>query len=228
MFGFRYILANPRQVSLDHIPLLNKAYQSWEETFRPIIEGAGAKFDADDFAKAEVVGLLMDQDQIVGSHCYSVYDLRLQACRNLHFFKELTTKTVDNLIQRQNSCVITLEYTNIQQAYRKTTVKGGSQIPWLDILTGLGLLYLDNSAADGIIGTPRRDRKVDQMTLRLNAYEIQESIYKVNHECAVVYFPKQNHRQIIDEKTNQWVQRLWKTRVDLSKETSDIKIKKSA
>ncbi|MNJ94624.1 hypothetical protein D3C87_123260 [compost metagenome] len=215
MFGYKYTLVNPHQVPEEQIPLMNKVYDLWESCFRPLAEGAGEKFDPDDFFRVDCMGVLMHGENIVGSHFYALFDLRLKATLNHHFFQYLDNSTIDGLIKRDHSRVITLEYTLINKEYRKSQ----QNIVWAEVLTGLGLKYLDSSIGSGILGTPRIDAKVDKMTYRLNAEVLQEPVRKMNCPCAVVYFPKQQNRSLSNPEVQALVNNLWKSHLNISANT---------
>lgn len=212
MFGYKYHLVNPHHVPENNISLMNNVYDLWESCFRPLAEGAGEKFDPDDFFRVDTMGVLTHGDKIVGSHFYALFDLRLKATLNHHFFQYLDNSTIEDLKQRGHNHMLTLEYTLINKEYRKSQ----QSIVWAEVLTGLGLKYLDQSIGSGILGTPRIDAKVDQMTLRLNAEILQDPVRKMNCPCAVVYFPKQQNRSLPNPETQALVNNLWKNHENVS------------
>jgi hypothetical protein len=85
------------------------------------------------------------------------------------------------------------------------------ETPWGEILTGLGLKFLDTSSADAVLGTPRIDLKVHEMCYRLGGYDFQEPVDRLNYKCAVVLFPKEEQRTFLNPLTKHWVRNLSNT-----------------
>jgi hypothetical protein len=210
MFGFRYVILSPHYVPDQHIDLFNSVYKSWTETFSDVLTKAGGKLDPDDFFRFDCIGVLLHNSDIVGSHYYSLFDLRLESTRDHHFIHAIDSSTLEKLIDSGRPRVLTLEYSNMRPEWRKHA----QSTIWFEVLTGLGLKYMDASVADGLLGTPRLDLKVDQMTYRLGAYEIQPHLTKMNYPCNVIFFDKKTERQFDNPETNSLVDRLWKTHVE--------------
>lgn len=213
MFNFRYILLSPHNANTQESQdLLNKVYDTWGKTFSNVVEDTGGQLDKDDFFRYDLIGVLMHGNSIVGSHCYSLFNLKLNCCLEHHFFQNISSEVIQQLIKDGQSLVYSLEYSQISPEFRK----GSGNIRWIDVLIGCALKYLDNSDANGIIGTPRTDIKVDKTTFRLGAVEIQPPIKKMNYECAVIYFPKKINRHFDNPLVAQYVQFLWKNHHDLT------------
>jgi|GEM_PF-2585781 hypothetical protein len=210
MFGFKYVVLSPHYVPDEHIPLFNTVYKSWTETFKQVVESKGGKLDADDFFRFDAVGVLLHGQEIVGSHYYSLFDLRLDSSRDHHFIHAIDSSTLDALVNRSCPRILTLEYSNMHPKWRKHA----QSTIWFEVLTGLGLKYMDQSAADGLLGTPRKDLKVDEMTYRLGAYEIQPHLTKMNYPCNVIWFDKREERHFDNPETETYVREIWKSHVD--------------
>lgn len=213
MFNFRYILLDPHSPhGEENVALLNRAYEVWVNTFNRVVASTGGDLNKDDFFRYDFIGILLCGDELVGSHCYSLFNLDLQCCRDHHFIKEIDASTIQYLVGSGQTLVYSLEYTQVCEDYRKNQ----GNIRWVDVLSGCALKFLDSSFAHGIIGTPRKDIKVDKTALRLGAREIQSSLRKMNYECSVIYFSKQLNRNFDDPVVEQYVQSLWRNHVDLS------------
>lgn len=183
--------------------LLNEIYQIWEETFGNVLSAAGEKLNHDDFFRCHAAGVLLYYNEVVGFNLFTVFDLHLAAHRNHNYFKKLDPHFVKS-VTRQSGKVMTMEYFTLAPPWRKQS----QEIPWGEILTGLGLYYMDHSPAEIVVGTPRVDLKVDDMCARLGA-NIQGYVEKMNYKCALAVFEKQTHRTFENPLTNHWVKRLW-------------------
>lgn len=212
MFGFRYVLLSPHFVPESQIKTYNDIYASWRTIFDEVLEGMGGKLDRDDFFRFDYVGAILHGDKVVAHHHYSLFDLRLQSSKEHHFIASLDEATVEGLIAKGHPRILSLEYSAVLPDYRKSM----GTTPWFEILTGLGLSYLDNSIANGLIGTPRTDVKADKMTYRLGAETLQPPLTKMNYECAVIYFPKLQNRTYENPETTRWVNQLWKSHTFIS------------
>lgn len=209
MKSYQYILLNPHQPTDSHSQkLLNQVYEAWKKTFHKVVTDMGGELNLDDFFRYDQIGAIFHLDKLVASHCYSFFNLNLQCCRDHHFIKNITDSAIEKLIAQDQTNIFSLEYSQVLPDYRKSK----SNIPWLDVLTGCGLFYLDASPAHGIIGTPRVDVKVDQATYRLGAVELHPPIKKMNYECAVIYFPKMKSRQLPEKDVHEITHFLWTQR----------------
>lgn len=206
MFNARYILLSPHHTNEESQRLLNLTYKSWKNTFNQVLESAGGHLELDDFFRYDMIGVLMQGDSIIGSHYYSLFDLKLDCCQDHHYMEDVTAETRAKLIAEGNSLLYSLEYTNITPEWRKSS----ANIRWVDVLMGCALKCLDETPASGIIGTPRVDIKMDQTCIRMGGYNIQEPVKKMNYECTVVFLPKQKQRKFYSPEIQQVIESVWK------------------
>lgn len=209
MKSYKYVLLNPHHPGDAHSQsLLNQVYEAWKKTFHKVVTDMGGELNHDDFFRYDHIGAIFDDDKLVASHCYSFFNLNLECCRDHHFIKNIADSAIEKLISQGQTHIFSLEYSQVLPDYRKSK----SNIHWLDVLTGCGLFYLDESPAHGIIGTPRVDLKVDQATYRLGAIELHPPIKKMNYECAVIYFPKMKNRCLPEKNVQEVTHLLWNQR----------------
>lgn len=183
--------------------LLDDVYSLWEETFGHVLNSAGVELDHNDFFRCHAAGVLMFKNEIVGFNLFTTFDLELKAHRNHNYFRELDPHFVKS-VTKHGSKIMTMEYFTLSPLWRKQS----QEIPWGEILTGLGLYYMDHSPADIVVGTPRVDLKVDAMCERLGA-TIQGHVEKMNYKCAVAVFEKKVERYFENPLTHHWVKKLW-------------------
>lgn len=195
--------------------LLNTVFEMWENTFGLVLSAAGAQLDFADFFRCHSAGVIMHKNEIIGFNLFTAFDLNLNAHLRHPYLSHLDADSIIELKKRHCTRVMTMEYFTVSFSWRKRH----KDIPWSEILTGLGLQYLDQSTAHGILGTPRMDLKVDEMCRRLGATPLQPPIKKMNYDCAVVLFEKNHHRHFTNPMTHFWVKKLWK---DHAKEKHEI------
>jgi hypothetical protein len=99
---------------------------------------------------------------------------------------------------------LTMEYFTITPEWRRQM----KEAPWGEILTGLGLNFLDKSNADAVLGTARIDLRVHEMCYRLGGYDFQPPVKRLNYDCAVVLFPKAKEPTFVNPLTRHWVKNL--------------------
>ncbi len=206
MQDFHYDILPLHHVCESKRDLLNCIFEMWEQTFGSVVSQAGYHLDFSDFFRCHSVGVIRYKNEVVGFNLFTVFDLNLNSHLRHPYVAHLNESTVISLKERQCTRLMTMEYFTVAFSWRRKY----RDIPWAEILTGLGLQYMDQSPAHAVLGTPRTDLKVDQMCLRLGAIPIQNSIQKMNYECAVMLFEKEPKRHFQNQTTHFWVKRLWK------------------
>ncbi|MBO9666409.1 MAG: hypothetical protein J7501_06305 [Bdellovibrio sp.] len=206
MQDFHYQILPLHHVHDSQKELVNAVYEMWEMTFGKVLNDAGATLDFSDFFRSHSAGVILFKNEIVGFNLFTVFDLELKAHGKHPYFEYLEPKTIQSLKERKQTRLMTMEYFTVSATWRRK-YRG---IPWSEILTGLGLQYMDQSPADAVIGTPRMDLGVDKMCARLGAKPIQDKVDKMNYPCAVMVFDKEESRHFLNAETHYWVKRLWK------------------
>ena len=214
MPSISYQIIPLHQASESQKDLLNEVFELWEETFGRVLNSAGVELDYNDFFRCHTAGVLLYKNEVVGFNLFTTFDLNLRAHRHHNYFKELDPQFVKS-VTKQGSKIMTMEYFTLSPLWRKQS----QEIPWGEILTGLGLYYMDHSPADIVVGTPRVDLKVDSMCERLGA-TIQGHIEKMNYKCAIAVFEKKDHRHFTNPLTHHWVKKLWAKYIHKKQERS--------
>ena len=209
MFGFRYYLLSPHLVHSEYATLFNTIYDAWKTSFTEVVEGAGGTLDPDDFFRNDIVTAITHNEEVVGMSTMTMFDLNLRSSHEHHYIRALEGSTVDRLQREGLHRLISIEYLNVLPAWRKSH----SHVRWTEVLIGLGLKVMDDSAANIIMGTPRTDVKVIDVCKNLEAIEVQPPILKMNYPCAVVIFHKNPVRRFGDATTGQYVERLYASRI---------------
>lgn len=201
---FNYTVVSLQEICDTQLALVNDIYKIWKQTFGRVLERAGVALDIGDFFRCHNAGVLTYQDEVVAFNLFTNFNFQLEAHRDHPYFKGLDPSVIDAVIAKSGK-VMTMEYFTVAPQWRKQN----REIHWGEILAGLGLNYMDNSAVELGVGTPRKDLKVDQMCARLGA-TIHGYVNKMNYECAMVVFEKKETRDFENPLTRHWVNRLWK------------------
>jgi hypothetical protein len=204
MHGFEYLHLSLHNHETQHTELLNRVFEIWEKTFTGIAKTNEVALDPDEFFRSHHVGVLMFHDEIVGFNLFTMFDLSLLSTTRHRYFRGLGDCSPGRLNSKQVNRVLTMEYFTITPKWRKQM----KETPWGEILTGLGLKFMDSSSADAVLGTPRIDLKVHEMCYRLGGYDFQEPVDRMNYKCAVVLFPKEEQRTFVNPLTKHWVRNL--------------------
>lgn len=204
MNGFSYFLLSLHRHDEKHTNLLNRVFEIWEQTFSEVAANNQKELDPDEFFRSHHVGILMFHEEIVGFNLFTMFDLSLSSNIRHRYFQALGSCSPGRLSSKNVKRVLTMEYFTILPQWRRQA----HETPWGEILTGLGLKFLDSSMADAVVGTPRIDLRVHEMCYRLGAYDFQEPVQRLNYECAVVLFPKMTQRTFVNPLTQHWVKKL--------------------
>ena len=210
MLGYKYYLLSPRLVEDKHIFQFNQLYKTWKNIFSEVVEGTGGQLDPDDFFRNDYISAITHKNEVIGLSTMTIFDLRLQSTLDHHYIKSLNSGVIESLLSEGHSRILSIEYLTILPEWRKHQ----STVNWGEILIGLNLKVLDNSIADIVLGTPRTDVKVLQMSQNMDAFEIQEPIIKMGYPCAVVMVKKQTHRKFSSISTSEYVESLWRLRAE--------------
>lgn len=215
MLGFRYYLLSPSHTDMDNIDRLNTVYETWATTFREVVEDAGGKFNPDDFYRHHFIGAVFYGEELVGFHLGTSFDLRLHSSKAHHFIQEMPAHIIEKITEKGIRSVLTIEYMNILPNWRRHN----HDISWFGVLFALGCEVLEQSTCDGILCTPRVDRKAHEACASVGCYTLQEEVDKMGYPCAIMFHDK-GVRKYPNAETKKWIDQLWKTRTDVVTATS--------
>ncbi len=204
MHGFYYLHLNLHHHDEQYTDLLNRVFDMWDQTFTQVARKNQQILDPGEFFRSHHVGVLMFEDEIVGFNLFTFFDLSLLATTRHAYFQALGTCSPTRLNSEKIKRILTMEYFTLAPQWRRQL----QETPWGEIITGMGLKFLDKSSADAVLGTPRMDLRVHEMCYRLGAYNFQDPVKRLNYECAVVLFPKVAQRTFSHPLTRLWVKNL--------------------
>lgn len=217
MNQYQFRIFNPRKIqdNPQEVELSNQLYQTWAQVFSKVVISAGGKLDPDDYFRNDFALVLYDAEQVIGFSLCTEFDLRLMSSREHHYWKALAPQTLD-LLQKDHHInrIMSMEYLTVLPDWRQTRAE---QISWAEVVSGLGLLYQDHFAVDGLLGTPRADIRMSAICEGLGGVALQPPILKMNYPCSVHLFPKVQvgARKFANPLTQHWAYELWNQRQDL-------------
>ena len=70
MFGFKYVLLNPRSLPQTHVALFNQVYDHWIKAYSE---------NQESILNCDQVGIILFENSVVGFQLFKSFDLRLTA-----------------------------------------------------------------------------------------------------------------------------------------------------
>lgn len=203
-FSYRliYTLGSKTQQEIDYV---NKCFRLWTEEFGADLASRGAKLNHDEFQRARVIAVVCKDDEVVGFHLYSPFDLREDSSREHSYIRAIPDDVKVKLREHQINSFMAMEYLTVAPAYRSRDA-GGPKVA--ELIIRLGLKVMNELGVDAAVGIARVDRKVNFLGEIIGFSEFAQ-ITKYNNQCAVMVFGKQNKLIESDEFTKRTVDALW-------------------
>lgn len=219
----QYIIVDKNNMDSRSLDVTSKIYAAWFEQWQSIFSAEGRNFspNPDDFLRQDLIVGIFHQDQLVGFHLYSHFDLRRTQCTQHSYFHSIDPSSFDQLRQKKLNNVMTMEYLTVMPNFRRRD-GGGGAIPWGEVIISLGQRVLKTTHADVAFGTARRDVKVNRMGSRIGFSILQNPIVKYDYECEVMYFTRDQNQNHPDPETHRLIASLWDNRIDTRHESKSI------
>ncbi len=207
-----YVILNGRhpiygqEYRYDQLYLLWKS--GWEETFRE--DKIEYKSNANNFIRNDfVVGIFNDQNPI-GFHAYSIFNLNSIAHSRHPYFDPFKSKAEERLRNLNVKSAFTMEYLFVHPEWRKTT----SGMSLASILIQLGLRIFEQSSADVALGVGRNNRSVSRYAYEKGAVSLEQNIAMHGNTVDLFYFPKNELRNNLSDQEQDLAEKLWTDRID--------------
>lgn len=184
--------------------IADKAFQNWRNIFKAEKESRNLTLNEDDFWDARIIAVIMDENEVVGSHIYNVYDFRTQAPKAHSYIKNFTDLKIQELRKKKLIKFMTMEYLCVNPKYRGRT----NGFSWAEIIIGLGFQVLLHSEWEAGGGIARQDVKVDQMASKMGAHGIAK-ITLNNTPCDVMYAARSEVKPNENPLAEDMIQKLW-------------------
>jgi len=144
-------------------PLLGKAYECWSSVWRATLHELDNVTDvpSDEFTRQDEIGALFHDFECIGLSCVRWLDLENPIFRDDSYFKVWPADAL-RVASEYGSSACILSNLTVAPAFRR--------VPDLNVaeaLLGLAMNRFEHSDADVLIGTPRADRRVNQLAYRI-------------------------------------------------------------
>lgn len=136
--------------------LMDQSFVFWQNAWNKILEDnkTTSKINDDDFLRQAYIAVFTYQDEIIGMHCYSKFDLLRQATRQHSYFKKFYPPQFWQILDcRKTRHILTMEYLTIAPAWR------GKRLgpPLGLVMASLGCKIALDVGTDAILSVARSD-----------------------------------------------------------------------
>ncbi len=192
------------------LDLNNRAYAYWKEFWGSIYESAGSRaaFVLDDFSRQDVVGVLSRRDEIVAVHCHSFFNIEQRATLDHRYFLFYPPSYLERLREWGVRKVVTYEFLTLNPDWTKRKIG----FPLAEAIMGLGLRVLEESDADAIISSVRRDVKVHEMCQRWGWETFQANVQRRNFPLDLMACHRSAIKPHVDPQIDEFCRQLWRGR----------------
>lgn len=159
---------------------LSQVYEFWEGIWRKTFSESGKPPEnwTEDFFCHDVVTVLKNDDQIIGCHLYSFYNLLTQS--NNSYFEYLKTSSVKKVMESYGPKAMTMEYLCAQKPAVKLPVSPGA------CMIALGARLALFETCGSVLGMPIEGTKVSGRVenLGMGAQLIENGIQKYGYNLS--------------------------------------------
>lgn len=211
-----YILPTSPIHDIEALELSNKSYELWEKIWFDTFSAKGVadKLVRDYFLRSQKLTVITnDSKEIIGIHLYTFMNFESKASQASSFFKNIGDNIPNSLVDMGIRSGICMEYLSVNPIFRKST----SNIPFGELLIGLGCQIMKEEKLDCVFGTSREDVKVDKMAKSFGGFVLRSGIEKYGYPCSLTIISHDAKSESGYEERDELVSQLWKNRVDLIK-----------
>ncbi len=217
-FQYRIISLGGFSTKQDELELRNRAYSLWREVWYAVFKkvNQAEALNPDEFFRQDIAACILDRNhELVGMHLYTFFDLSARSDREHSYFAGIEDSALQKLANAGCIRLMSMEYLTVNPQWRKSL----SGTAWADILVSLGQRVMQASGYDAVVGTPRTDIGVDKIGDRLGFRTYQEQITKYDYFCSLMACSKEEVKSHPDGVTREFVDQLWKDRIDTTQVT---------
>jgi len=225
---FEYILLPGKVGSeFEATALHNELFDFWNEFWGEVlleVTGERRRLTADDFLRQDSFAVLMYQNQIIGIHAYSFFNLSSIASAQHSYFEKYFNKNFLKALQTGNfQNIMTMEYFSVAKDWRAKRI--GISLAKLIVVLGLRLARECN--ADGTITAARADVPAANIARNLGAISLVDPIEIHTKPTELMLFPKDCAEPEASE-FKDYLNYLWHSRVNYAIDVNQTSIKKIA
>jgi hypothetical protein len=228
--NFEYILMPGKvPVAFQEVDYHNRLFAFWKEFWGEVlleVTGERRRLSADDFLRQDRFALIAHNDQIVGIHAYSFFNIDSDAALDHSYFeKYFNGEFVQALRARKVHSVMTMEYFSVAKAWRGRR----TGVSLAKVIVALGLRLARERKACGTITAARADVPAANIARKLGAISLVDPISVHGKPTELMLFPSEEIIESEDPKFKAYLDGLWYNRIDLTQNDVNLSsIKKIA
>lgn len=151
--------------------------QFWDEVLKDL---DGSQAQPHEFDRQNLIGVIMNGNDIVSVHLYSHFATKSLAARSHPYFETSYEPAFQKWLSAQDdSSVMTMEYLTLNAAYRKSQLG----ISLAHVIVGLGTRIQRHLSADWSVAPCRQDVRVDEVARHFGAKGFET---RIMHNVPVV------------------------------------------
>lgn len=207
----QYHLLSPRDyIDNDNLLLVNKVFSFWKSFWQLVYMDAGSveAFKIDDFFRQNYICCLINNDDVVGLHLSTFFNLDALASREHTYFKFFSNEYVNLLKQRGVQNVMSIEFLTVNPHYR--SLVSGTSFGRLLLL--LGQKLFEESHADAIVAPARKDNNAHKMAYKIGFECIISDTMQRNFPCDLVACFKGKANVPDDLQLKNMLSQLWESK----------------
>jgi len=203
--------------------ILNKTFKAWIETWEEVEALTDFKFNRDDFFRQDaVLTVLSPDDEVMGCHLYSFFNLENKCSTEFSFYNKFDHSYRNFLSENEVVYSFSVEYLTVCKDFRRNGV-----VSLAKAIISLSCHLLESSSFDGILAQTRDDVKVNLMAEEFGGKIISRGFKMNGIDSSYVVFQKNETNVGQTIPVIKFVQSMWDKRLDLMN-ISNQSIKKEA
>lgn len=197
--------------------LLNKAFLSWKNTWLDVQSKTDFRFKEEEFYRQNTVMVLLDPDEeVIGCHLYSYFNLESLCSRETSFFRRFDSNFVKYLEQKKIFNSFSAEYLTVCKDYRKN-----GSLSFARAIISLSCKFLATSHFDGLLAQTRDDVQVNKMAMEYGAKILSTDLKMNGISGSFAIVEKKNVLDGSNLSVINFVNSVWNSRLDLTSLTKN-------
>ena len=219
-----YVLPSKRVASSTFSLIQDDVFDFWvTEWTRNFSKGGNPKSGWEDhFIRQDIITALTLDQEIIGCHLYSFYNLDSHSTLASEYFNYISSESLKKLRQKRYSDCMSMEYLCVAPKVQRNDFK----ISFGNLILALGTYIAEDEGADCVLGMPILGfgNKVDKMLENVGGEDIQTGIKKYGYELKLMAAqtnPRVNSKNLTIKK---FADHLWHNRHTFCHESVQTKI----
>ena len=191
-------------------PLYDRTYSLWKEFWKTIYTNVGSpeSFLADDFFRQTYVGVITHDSDIVAVLGSTIFDINSPSTLDHRYFKFYPVPFISALKKSELTRILSVEFLTVPERWRKSV----TGLSLSEAIIGLNLKLMNESFADGVIGTARRDNKVHTSCFKFGFETVVGNVKKRNFEVELIALKREKLRPHPEKNLAKLIEKLWENR----------------